>query len=223
LWMLIKDDQFRDNPANPSWREGDLPMRRLIRLHTEDQPGVHEIVAEMRTLVDGYPERVLIGEIHLPVDRLVRYYGETLNEAHLPFNFLLVLLGDWSAAAVREIVERYEQALPPGAWPNWVLGNHDVSRIATRVGPAAVRVATMLLLTLRGTPTLYYGDELGMEDVPVPAHLGHDPRGKAPGGHGRDPVRTPMQWDGGPNAGFCPPGVEPWLPVAPDYRERNVA
>jgi alpha-glucosidase len=81
----------------------------------------------------------------------------------------------------------------------------------------------MLLLTLRGTPTWYYGDEIGMQDVTIPPHLAHDPQGKQPHGYGRDPVRTPMQWDSGPNAGFCAPGVTPWLPVADDYQTYNVA
>ena len=105
--------------------------------------------------------------------------------------------------------------LPDDAWPNWVLGNHDRSRIASRLGPAQARVAAMLLLTLRGTPTLYQGDELGMEDVPIPPERVQDPYElNSPGlGVGRDPARTPMPWtDEEPNAGFCPPDVEPWLP-----------
>lgn len=223
LWLLIKDDQFRDNPANPHWRPGDRPYARQLKIHTEDQPEVHEIVREMRAVADAYDERVLIGEIYLPLPRLVRYYGDALDGAHLPYNFQLVLLHAWNARAIRDLVEGYEGALPEGAWPNWVLGNHDRPRIATRVGPPMARLAAMLLLTLRGTPTLYYGDEIGMEDVPVPAHLVSDPVALRSPGHGREPARTPMQWDAGPKAGFCPAGVEPWLPLAADYPRRNVA
>jgi alpha-glucosidase len=104
-----------------------------------------------------------------------------------------------------------------------VLGNHDRARIASRVGPAQARVAAMLLLTLRGTPTMYYGDELGMHDVPIPPELVQDPWEKNVPGHGfgRDPVRTPMQWDDGPGAGFTT--GTPWLPLAGDYRSANVA
>jgi alpha-glucosidase len=122
-------------------------------------------------------------------------------------------------------VDSVEAALPAGAWPNYVLGNHDVHRIASRVGPGQDRVAMMLLLTLRGTPTVYYGDEIGMHDVEIPPELIQDPVEKRIPGHnlGRDPERTPMQWDASPNAGFCAPGVEPWLPVAGDYRAVNVA
>ena len=115
-------------------------------------------------------------------------------------------------------------ALPPGGWPNWVLGNHDQPRIAARVGAAQARIAAMLLLTLRGTPTMYYGDEIGMPRVDIPPERAQDPWEKnEPGlGVGRDPSRTPMQWDASPNAGFTS-GHHPWLPIDPDYRERNVA
>jgi alpha-glucosidase len=113
--------------------------------------------------------------------------------------------------------------LPEGAWPNWVLGNHDRPRVASRVGPAQARVAAMLLLTLRGTPTLYYGDEIGMQDVPIAPERVRDPfERRVPGlGLGRDPVRTPMQWSAEPNAGFT--AGEPWLPLAASWREVNVA
>jgi alpha-glucosidase len=112
--------------------------------------------------------------------------------------------------------------LPSYAWPNWVLGNHDKSRIATRIGPAQARVAAMLLLTLRGTPTMYYGDEIGMQDVPIPPEQVKDPFEKnVPGlGLGRDPERTPMQWSAEERADFT--SAEPWLPIAEDYRSVNV-
>ncbi len=223
LKMLLKDEQLRDNPANPAWKPGDSPNLRQLGRYTEDQPGIHEIMREMRALVDSYNQRLLIGEIYLPVERLVQYYGELLDEIHLPFNFQLVTLPVWEARTIRQVVEAYEAALPRGAWPNWVLGNHDQPRIATRVGREQVRVAQLLLLTLRGTPTCYYGDELGMQDVPIPLDLMHDPLGKDDPAHSRDPYRTPMQWDSSPNAGFCPPGVTPWLPVAGNYQTCNVA
>lgn len=222
IWLLLKDEQFRDNPLSPEWQPGDPPWAAQQRVYTEDLPEVHQIVREMRGLLDAYDERVMIGEIYLPVPRLMHYYGESLDEAHLPFNFQLVLL-PWDAQAIRAAVDQYEAALPEGAWPNWVLGNHDQHRIASRVGRAQSRVAQMLLLTLRGTPTCYYGDELGMVDVPVPAHLAHDPQEHLSPGHGRDPERSPMQWDASPNAGFTSPEVAPWLPLADDYREVNVA
>ncbi len=221
---LVEDVGLRDNPPNPDWRPGMSPARRLLRAYTMDQPEVHEAIAAMRRVAEAYPGgRVLIGEAYLPIERLVAYYGAGLSGFHLPFNFHL-LSTPWEARAIAALVERYEAALPPGGWPNWVLGNHDRSRVASRLGPAQARVAAMLLLTLRGTPTLYQGDEIGMRDVPIPPERVHDPWEKrVPGlGLGRDPVRTPMQWDAGPNAGFTT-AAEPWLPLAADHREVNVA
>ena len=222
--MMIKDDQFRDNPPNPDWKPGDNPDYSQQRLYTDDRPEVHDLIREMRAVVDSYPDRVMIGEIYLPVSQLVQYYGPTLDEAHLPFNFQFVLLPQWNAQILRETVDAYEKEIPEGAWPNWVLGNHDRSRITTRVGREQARIAQMLLLTLRGTPTCYYGDEIAMLDVKIPLELIQDPRGKNNGpAYSRDPQRTPMQWDTSVHAGFCATGVEPWLPVADDYRSYNVA
>jgi len=121
------------------------------------------------------------------------------------------------------MIADYEAALPPGGWPNWVLGNHDRPRIASRVGEGQARVAAMLLLTLRGTPTIYYGDELGLTDVAIPPARVQDPRElREPGlGLGRDPVRTPMPWNASEHAGFS--SVEPWLPLGSDWPTRNVA
>jgi alpha-glucosidase len=173
-------------------------------------------------VVDEYEDRVLIGEIYLPIERLVAYYGSDLRGAHLPFNFQLILTA-WDARDIDRLIRDYEAALPAGGWPNWVLGNHDNHRIATRVGRAQARVAAMLLLTLRGTPTLYYGDELGMHDVPIPHERIQDPwEIRVPGlGLGRDPERTPMQWSAEANGGFTTGA--PWLPVAEDVAGVNVA
>ncbi|MET0593656.1 MAG: alpha-amylase family glycosyl hydrolase, partial [Polyangiaceae bacterium] len=128
----------------------------------------------------------------------------------------------WHARGIAAMIAEYEAALPPGAWPNWVLGNHDRPRIAARLGDAQARVAAMLLLTLRGTPTLYYGDELGIGSVEIPHAQVQDPRElREPGlGLGRDPARTPMPWDATPHAGFTT--GTPWLPLNQDWPERNV-
>jgi alpha-glucosidase len=221
LWHLIKDEQFRDNPVNPDWREGADPYQRLLELHTTDQAEVHAVVTRMRRLVDQYQDRVLIGEIYLPVERLVQYYGVNLSGVQVPFNFQL-LLAKWHARDIARIISQYEAALPKGGWPNWVLGNHDRPRIVSRVGSKQARVAAMLLLTLRGTPTLYYGDEIGMHDVEIPPEKVQDPFEKnVPGrGLGRDPQRTPMQWSAAKNAGFT--AGKPWLPIAEDYAQNNV-
>jgi alpha-glucosidase len=136
----------------------------------------------------------------------------------LPFNFALLML-PWDASTIREFVNKYDAAVPAGAQPNYVLGNHDITRVASRIGQAQARVAAMLLLTLRGTPTIYYGDELGMEVVEIPTDQYRDPQGINIG-VSRDPQRTPMQWDITPNAGFT--SGQPWLPIAQDYLTRNV-
>ncbi len=221
IWHLMKDPEFRDDPPNPAYRPGEPEISRLLQTRSTDQPEVHDIIAGLRAVLDEYGDRVLIGEIYLPVERLVTYYGENLEGAHLPFNFQL-LHASWTAPALARLIEDYEGALPEGGWPNWVLGNHDRPRIASRIGTARARLAAMLLLTLRGTPTMYYGDEIGMENVPIPPHQAQDPWERTePGlGVGRDPERTPMQWDRSANAGFTT--GHPWLPLAHDHAQRNV-
>src|SRR5215470_12585333 len=229
LWHLAKDPEFRDNPVNPDYREGsDPPWRKLQQVYNADAPGIIDIVKDMRRLLDGYPgDRPLIGEIYLPRARLMEYYGANLDAAQMPFNFSLLWESwnreKWNAAAIMRLVQDYEAALPKGAWPNWVIGNHDQPRVATRLGPAQARVAMVMLLTLRGTPTLYYADELGHPSVPIPAGRERDPFGiNMPGGtQGRDPVRTPMPWDGSGHAGFST--VEPWLPLPADAATLSVA
>lgn len=221
IWHLVKDPEFRDEPPNPAWTEAERPYDALLHVHTTDQPEVHAVIGRMRRLFDESGDRVLIGEIYLPVERLMRYYGEEEPGVHLPFNFQLIL-AQWDARHLARLIDEYEAALPEGGWPNWVLGNHDQHRIASRVGAAQARVAAMLLLTLRGTPTIYYGDEIGMRDVAIPPERVQDPFEKnVPGkGLGRDPERTPMQWSAAPNAGFTT--GEPWLPLAEDFAEVNV-
>ena len=221
IYHIVKDDQFRDNPRNPNYRPGQNPHHEFLATYIADRPEVHDVIAEMRDVVDAYPDRMLVGEVYLPVERLVTYYGSRGEGVHMPFNFQLITM-PWNARQIAESVDKYEAALPPFGWPNWVLGNHDNPRVASRAGRDQSAVAAMLLLTLRGTPTLYYGDEIGMADVPIPADRVQDPfERQVPGmGLGRDPERTPMQWDDTPHAGFSP--VEPWLPVGDDYLGRNV-
>ena len=239
LWLVAKTPGLPDNPANPDWRAGMQDIDRLLPLHSADRPEAMDVVRAMRAVADEYASRVLIGEIYLPLDRLVSYYGDGGGDGdgdgdgggggdgdgagvHLPFNFHL-LLTDWTAPALHRLIGEYEAALPAGAWPNWVLGNHDKPRIAARVGGPQARVAAVLLLTLRGTPTLYQGDELGLTGEPIPADRIRDPQAlREPGvAFNRDEVRQPMPWDGSPHAGFST--AEPWLPLPGDWPTRNVA
>jgi alpha-glucosidase len=222
LWLAIKHTDFPDNPPNPDWREGMQDIDRLLPTHSADQPEITDVVTAMRALADAYHARVLIGEIYLPYERLVTYYGPEGQGVHLPFNFEL-LQTEWTAEAIGGLIIAYEAALPEGAWPNWVLGNHDKPRIATRVGEAQARVAAVLLLTLRGTPTIYYGDELGVANQPIPAEKVCDPQAlREPGvAFNRDEVRTPMPWNDSIGGGFT--SGEPWLPLNADWATRNVA
>jgi alpha-glucosidase len=222
IWHLIKDDRFRDNPRNPAWQPGDASFRRQLPIHSTDRPEVHDVIAGMRRVVEEFGDRVLIGEIYLPVERLVAYYGRDLSGVHLPFNFQL-LEAAWNPQGLARLIEEYERLLPARGWPNWVLGNHDKQRIAARVGAEQARIAAMLLLTLRGSPTMYYGDEIGLAAVPIPPERVQDPweKNEPAIGLGRDPARTPMQWDAGVNAGFTT--GTPWLPLSDDFGVRNVA
>ena len=174
-------------------------------------------------IADSYGDRLLIGEICLPNDRLARWYGTPDRpQVHLPFNFQLIETA-WDAVSLRQAIVAYEASLPPFGWPNWVIGSHDAPRIAARVGAAQARIAAMLLLTLRGTPTLYQGDEIGIGEVHIPPDRVRDPQDlRQPGlGIGRDRSRTPIPWDASTNAGFST--VDPWLPLNEDWRVRNVA
>ena len=223
---LMKDPEFRDNPVAAGGGSGFKDLHDYDTFeHTHDKghPDVHGVFREMRTLLDGYlPPRMAVGEIHVfDFEEWAKYYGDG-DELHMPFNFSL-LYAYWTAEGFRRRIDALEAALPPGAWPNYVLGNHDESRSATRFGDARSRVAAMMLLTLRGTPTLYYGDELGLPEVEIPPEAQQDPWGIRVPGLGRDGCRTPMLWDGTANGGFCDAAVRPWLPVGPAAPERNVA
>ncbi len=224
--QLVKDEQRRDNPPNPGFRAGEPPYEELLPVYTTDRPETLDMVAGMRRILDSYlgAEGVLLGEMYLPVERLAHYYGDSGDGLHLPSNMHLISV-PYRAGDIADLITSYEAALPDGAWPNWVLGNHDRPRIASRVGTAQARVAAVLLLTLRGTPILYYGDEIGMTDVPVPDELAQDPYAhRVPGiGVGRDPERSPMQWSDEPHGGFCPATATPWLPVGADVARCNVA
>ena len=226
--MVMKDPELRDNPPNPrsdEWARLGAWAEQL-HLHDHAHPDMHELYRDFRRMLESYPgERVSIGELHHPdFDVWAAYYGERQDEIHVPFNFHLTY-SPWTAEAVRAAVEGVQGVLPEGAWASWVLGNHDQPRFASpsRAGREQAKVGMLLLLTLRGTPTIYYGEEIGMVDVPVATADARDPVERREPGRGRDPERTPMQWDASPDAGFTAPGVAPWLPLAADAATVNVA
>jgi len=228
--FLMKDPELRNNPLNPSGSKsihkplGDYDTQ--IHLYDKGHPDIHRVYRDFRKLLDSYSKdqpRMSMGEIHIfDLDEWALYYGKDLDEIHFPINFTL-MGADWKAESIRSLVEDIESSLPPGAWPNYVLANHDDQRIISRYGKENARSAAMLLLTLRGTPVLYYGDEIGMKDVDIPPRLCQDPAGIRQPGQGRDPNRTPMQWSSESWAGFSPAHAQhTWLPIADDYQEINV-
>lgn len=222
MWHMIKDAQLRDNPSNPDYKQHMGTYEQLLPVYSTDQPEVHAVVALMRKVLDTYDDRMMIGEVYLPIHKLITYYGVSNQGAHLPFNFQLLLL-PWNAPQIAAAIDQYEGALPEEGWPNWVLGNHDQHRISSRVGRDQARVAAVLLLTLRGTPTIYYGEEIGMRDVPIPFEEVQDPQGlNMPDKNlSRDPARTPMHWDNSDYAGFST--VKPWLRLDAGFARNNVA
>jgi alpha-glucosidase len=228
---MAKDPELRDNPLvdldDDDDPDGPARARRLARLrgdqlYDEDWPEVHEILRRFRRTLDAYGDhgdRIAAGEVYLlDLRKLARYYGSGRDELHLAHNFVF-LHQPWKPEAFRSVVDEFESLLPAEAWPAHFLGNHDHSRVASRYdeggnGLARARVGAMMLLTLRGTPFLYCGEEIGMTDGPIPPDRVVDV-------DGRDPERTPMQWDASPGAGFTT--GEPWLPIAPSADRVNVA
>ena len=232
---ILKDPELRDNPPaeKVTFHKPTGDYDSQAHVHDQDHPDVYGAHARIRAAVDGFGdgERVTIGEIHeYDFPKWATYYGQPdgrggLDGLHMPFNFGL-LATPWTASGLRAHVDAIEAALPDGAWPNYVLGNHDEARLATRLGAESARLAGMLLLTLRGAPTLYYGDELGMTEVDVPLDRRRDPWAER-SGHpelSRDGCRTPMPWDASPGAGFADSGRPDayWLPLNPDHATVNV-
>ena len=218
--MFVKAEGLPDNPPELGLRGYD----RQQHAHQINQPETHAIWQEFRRMLDTYPERMAVGEVE--PEGAESYYGNGQDELHLVFNFGLLHQG-WHARSFYNVVADWEAKLRSTAWPCWVLGNHDVSRIAGRVvtgslTKARLRVAATMLLTLRGTPFIYYGEEIGMKEGNIPRAEIKDPPGRRywPLLKGRDGCRTPMQWDSSPNAGFS--AGKPWLRVNPDYGRLNV-
>ncbi|MGE5551007.1 MAG: alpha-amylase family glycosyl hydrolase [Bacteroidota bacterium] len=224
---IFKDAKMRDNPGCLGWRPYD--MQRHI--NDRNQPEVHGVLKDLRRLLDTYGDRMAVGEINRvdlqDAKEPARYYGEAADELPLAFDFGFTHC-PWNARRFARAIRAWEEALPPGGWPCYVLSNHDVPRHISRYGrgPRALpraKLAAMMLLTLRGTPFLYYGEEIGLRNGRVPRHRLQDPVGRRywPFHPGRDEERTPMQWDAGPNAGFTT--GEPWLPLGQEYKTTNVA
>ncbi len=210
-------------PDNPVW-PGLRPFGRRLFLHEMDQPETQGALAELRSLLDAYPGRFAVGEPMLARPaRAASYCGD--RGLHQAFDFSLTRCRR-NARAYAAAIGRWLRVQPASGWPCWVLGNHDISRLATRIGgrrsDEAARVAAALLLTQRGTPFIYNGEELALPDVRLRRGEILDPPGRRlwPFYRGRDGCRAPMPWTGGPNGGFTT--GRPWLPLEPGYPSRNV-
>ena len=218
---IVKDRELRDNL--PLGEDDPHELRRFEhdRTFNMNRPEVHDVHRRWRALAETYdPPRILVGETYvLNLEVMAAYYGSGDDELNLAFNFPFVH-APFRADALRAVVEATETVLPPAAWPAWTGSNHDVVRFPTRWAAGErrkVRLALMALLTLRGTPVIYYGDELGAEEVDVPPErrLDVDRGGVQNVSRSRDGARTPMRWTADEDAGFTAAGVEPWLPFGP--------
>jgi alpha-glucosidase len=221
---IVKDRELRDNPKAT---EDDIVHFQRLGQRPEfsmNRPEVHDVLRHWREVSDPYGA-VLVGETYVhELETLATFYGNGVDELHLAFNFVF-LLAEFDVGTLAPIVARTEESLPEHAWPVWTLGNHDVTRYATRWarGDAGLaRCMLVLLLTLRGTPVIYYGDELAMQETEIPPDRVVDPEARRDPGAGRDGARTPMPWSAEPGLGFTEPGVEPWLPFG-DPVVANVA
>ncbi|HEY3240404.1 MAG TPA: alpha-amylase family glycosyl hydrolase, partial [Acidimicrobiia bacterium] len=220
---IVKDALLRDNPPSEPDDHPYVRAHGQRQVYNSQRPETHDVFRRWRAIAERYdPPRLLLGETYvMDVARLAAYYGDAPDgdQLHLACNFVF-LHEPFTAAALSAVVDTAEAHLQGPAWPVWALSTHDLPRFPTRWCDddgrgGAARCAMLMLLTLRGTPTLYYGDELGLPDVPVGPGERADPVGTGVfrAGPGRDPCRTPMPWTPGPGAGFTAPGVRPWLPI----------
>ncbi len=223
--VIIKDAELRDNPPATEDDDFETQMFGQRSVYNANRPEVHEVIRRWRRQADGYDEpRLLIGETPVPVDKLVEFYGDGTDELGLAFNFNFIN-APFRAPEMRAVVKETEDALPAGAWPAWTGSNHDMFRFPTRWAeddPAKVRLALLMLLSLRGTPVLYQGDEIGMANVKVAQEDLRDPLGVRfyPYYEGRDAGRTPMQWSDQRGGGFTE-ADQAWLPLG-DLAAANV-
>ena len=224
---IVKDRELRDDPEVGPDDHPQLRRRRLKHVYSMNRPEVHDVLRRWRGVADAEePQRILVGETYvLDLEQLIPFYGQDEDELNLAFNFLFVH-APLEAETMRTVVEGVEAGLPEASWPVYTGSNHDAGRLATRWAGGderRVRAALLMLLTLRGTPFLYYGDEIGMPEVPLDAATALDPVARRTGdpADNRDVCRTPMQWTAEPGAGFTTASATPWLPLG-DATAHNV-
>ncbi len=222
IGRILKHPDLPDNPPNPEWRPGDRERFSQLWIHNHNYPDVFQAVKRIRRVFDEFPGTMAVGEVFGTPEEIARFYGDEAEPGlHLAFNFHFIhehghVVTPWQAAVLRRIIANAEATVPSFSQPCFALNNHDRSRFVSRhdhdgKGCVRARAAVLLLLGLRSTPFLYYGEEIGMADVAIPPERQQDPaRFRSVG---RDPARTPMQWDASPGRGFTT--GEPWLPFGP--------
>lgn len=227
--LYFKDDQWRNNPSR--FFKGLRPFDRQVHIYDRDRPEMHGLLKDLRKLIDKKKDRMTVGEVMMDppgkVSIPASYYGNN-DELHMAFNFAF-LYSFWGAQNFKKIIDEWEQALGSENWPNYTLSNHDFRRHITRyhhrkLDKERSKLIALMLLTLRGTPFLYYGEEIGMESERVSKKDLQDPVGIRywPFHPGRDSERKPMCWDTSPNGGFTDAHVKTWLPLYSEHKTRNV-
>jgi alpha-glucosidase len=218
--VLIKDDLLRDNPPDPEADDATPPPQKYRPVFTDDRPEAMGCIEFLRRVLDEYDAKLLCGEVQGKTDRIGHFYDNDKRRLHLPLNFAL-LDTEWDAIALQATIDAYFNAIPHGGWPDFVIGGHDKRRVASKLGQPQARILAMLLMTIRGTPFLFAGDEIGSEQVKVPAEKVRDPFEKLVKGFdlNRDPERAPLRWDETELGGFTT--GEPWLPLCED-KSRNI-
>ncbi|MBI2326739.1 alpha-glucosidase C-terminal domain-containing protein [Candidatus Curtissbacteria bacterium] len=217
-YHLIKDDQLRDDPPNPTYKGVKNSYKGLIHTYSQGRPEALETMNTFCSILGLHKDKYMVSEAYLDIPEMSKLYKACSNNLHAPFNFNLISL-PWDAKLIRKHIDDFEASLSKIDWPNYVLGNHDKPRVVTRVGEKRARLLAMLLFTLRGMPFVYYGDEIGMKNEDIPLGKQKDLVGNRLTAN-RDGERTPMQWDESVHAGFSI--VKPWLPVGEKYKDVNV-
>jgi alpha-glucosidase len=222
-YHIFKDDQLRDNPPNPSYQSGSDPYNSQLNIYTFGLPECLDVIASWVNLMESYGDTFMVTEVYASFEKMMGMYTVGTAGYHSPFNFNLISM-PWMVAEYRKFLDEFNAVVRPQDIPNYVLGNHDQPRVASRVGQARARMLAMLQFTMRGVPFIYYGEEIGMENAAIPPELVHDQVEKnVPGMNlGRDGQRTPMQWDSSKTAGFTSGPAAPWLPVNENKNEINV-
>ncbi|MBI2430838.1 MAG: alpha-glucosidase C-terminal domain-containing protein [Candidatus Levybacteria bacterium] len=217
-YHLIKDDQLRDNPANPTYKGAKNSYNSLIHTYSQGRPEALDTMNTFCSILGLHRDKYMVSEAYLDIPEMTKLYKACSNGLHAPFNFNLISL-PWDAKLIRNHIDDFEASLSKNDWPNYVLGNHDRPRVVSRIGEKRARLLAMLLFTLRGMPFVYYGEEIGMKNIDIPEDLQKDLFGNLLADN-RDGERTPMQWDDSANAGFS--NAKPWLPVGEKYKDVNV-